>query len=120
MTHKLSRSRRASATLAGSLMLAPSVAALRTPLMLLEAGDANPWRVETMRAVTEKAAAAIEGAVAAQASLAWSASRFWFELMSGQTPSVLSGVAIERAMHAALKPSGKAVKSNYNRLKRKG
>ncbi|MBX9450546.1 hypothetical protein [Neoaquamicrobium sediminum] len=112
------KSKRAAGALAGSLMLAPAVAAMRTPLLAMEAQDANPWRVETVRATTEKAAAVIEGAVAAQMSLFWSASNFWMELASGRTPSLLNGVAMERAVHAALKPSGKRVRANYNRLKR--
>lgn len=119
MARRKSRSRRATASLAGNLMLAPAVVALRVPLLAMEAQGANPWRVETMRAVTEKTAAAIEGAVAAQVSLAWSASRFWLEVMKGQTPSLLNGVALERAVQAALKPSGRTVRTNYNRLKRR-
>lgn len=113
------KSRRKAGSLAGSLMLAPSVAAMRMPMLMLEAGDMNPWRVETARAVSEKVAAAMEGAVAAQLSLAWSASRFWPELLSGRTPAILSGAAMEDALHAALKPSGRRVKTNYNRLSRR-
>jgi hypothetical protein len=120
MARKTSRSRRAATSLTGNLMLAPAVAALRVPLLAIEAGEANPWRVETMRAVTEKTAAAVEGVLAAQMSLAWSASRFWIEAMSGNTPSMLNGVAWERAVHAALVPSGKTVRTNYNRLKGRG
>ena len=93
--------------------------AMRMPLLALEARSLDPWRAETARAVTEKAAAALEGAVAAQMSLAWSASRFWLEALSGSTPSLLSGEAIERAAQAALKPSGKRVKTNYKRLSRR-
>ena len=114
------RSIRAAGTLAGSLMLAPAVAAMRMPMLLTEAGQPHPWRVETVLAVTEKTAAAMEGVLAAQLSLAWSAARFWPELLSGRTPSMLNGVALERAMHAALKPSGRRVKTNYNRLSRRG
>lgn len=101
-------------------MLAPAVAAMRVPMLMTEAGDSNPWRVETVRAVSEKAAAAVEGAVAAQVSLAWSAAQFWPEVLSGRTPSLLNGIALERAMHAALKPSGKRVRTNYKRLSRRG
>ena len=112
------RSERAAGALAGSLMLAPAVMALRAPLLAAEAGDLNPWRLETTRAVSEKLAAAAEGMVAAQFSLARSASAFWLEFYSGATPSLLNGVALERAMHAALKPAGHRVKKNYKRLKR--
>ena len=113
------RSIRAASALAGELMLAPTVAAMRLPLLASEAQNVNPWRVETVRAVTEKAGAMLEGAIAAQISLAHSASRFWLEVFSGRTPSLLNGVAIERAAHAALRPSSRRVKSNYNRLNRK-
>ena len=120
MTLRSRKSVRAAGSLAGSLVLAPAVATMRVPMLLAEARELNPWRVETVRAVTEKTAAMIEGTVAAQMSLAWSAASFWPELMSGRTPSLLDGRAVERAMHAALKPSGKRVKTNYNRLSRRG
>ena len=112
------RSDRATGALAGSLMLAPAVMALRVPLLAAEAGALDPWRLETTRAVTEKVAAAAEGMVAAQLSLVRSASTFWFELASGATPSLVNGVALERAVHAALRPAGKRVKRNYRRLKK--
>jgi len=118
MAGRSAKSQRASQALLGSLMLAPTVAALRAPLLALEAGDINPWRVETVRAVTEKSAAAVEGLVAAQASFAWSVSTFWLELAQGKSPSLLNGVALERAVHAALRPSGQRVRTNYNRLRR--
>lgn len=112
------KSNRAAGALAGSLMLAPAVVAMRTPLLVMEAQDANPWRSETVRAATEKAVAAMEGAFAVQMSLFWSASRFWLEIASGRTPSLLNGVAVEQAVHAALKPSARRVRTNYNRLTR--
>lgn len=117
MAGRSRRSHRAARVLTGSLMLAPAVAALRTPLLVDEAGAFNPWRVETVRAVTEKSAAAVEGLVAAQMSMAYSASQFWLEIAKGQTPSLLTGVAVERALHAALKPSGSRVRQNYSRLR---
>ncbi|MBE0692074.1 MAG: hypothetical protein IH590_03085, partial [Aquamicrobium sp.] len=45
---------------------------------------------------------------------------FWLELYSGSTPALLNGIALERAMHAALKPAGRRVKKNYRRLKNGG
>jgi hypothetical protein len=101
-------------------MLAPAVAALRTPLLVTEAGDLNPWRVETVRAVSEKSAAAVEGIVAAQMSFAYSMSRFWLEVAQGRSPSLFNGVALEQAVHAALRPSGSRVRQNYSRLKPRG
>jgi hypothetical protein len=56
---------------------------------------------------------------AAQASLAISASRFWFELASGRVPSLVDGSALERAAQAAMLPSGKRVRQNHRRLSRR-
>ena len=114
------KSDRAAGVLASSLMLAPAVMALRAPLLAAEAGKFDPLGTETTRAVTEKIAAATEGMVAAQLSLARSASTFWSEMLSGTTPSLVNGVALERAVHAALKPAGRRVKKNYRRLKKTG
>jgi hypothetical protein len=121
MPRKPARSRRAAGALAGNLLLAPAVAALRAPLLAAEAGEFDPFRTplgaETTRAVSEKMAAAAEGMVAAQLSLALSTSMFWLEVWSGRTPSLVNGVALERAVHAALRPSGKRVRKNYRRLR---
>lgn len=116
MARRSTKSGRATATLAGELMLAPAVIAMRLPVMVSEANGVNPFRTETVRAVNEKTAAAVEGMIAAQTSLMVSASRFWFEVLSGRTPSLLNGVAVERAVHAALAPSGREVSSNHRRL----
>lgn len=120
MKRNARRSNRSAGALAGSLMLAPAVMALRAPLLAAEAGKLDPWRTETTRAVSEKLAAAAEGMVAAQLSLVRSSSSFWLEIFSGSTPSLLNGVAMERAVHAALKPAGRRVKKNYRRLKTSG
>lgn len=109
------RSNQAFAT-AADLMLAPAVMWLRLPLLAAEAGDANPFRMETVRAFSEKAAALAEGAVAAQLSLVQSAARFWPEVLIGRTPSMLNGVAAERSLRAALQPARKRVRSNFRRL----
>lgn len=106
---------RNAADLASSLMLAPMVMWLRMPLLASEA-NAGAGGVETMRAVTEKGMAVVQGVAAAQASVAGAAMRFWQELLSGRTPSMLNGVAVEQALHAALKPAGRKVKANYRRL----
>lgn len=101
--------------IAGDLMLAPMVAAMRLPLMAAEARSSSP-QTETMRAFTEKTVAASEGFLAAQMSLFGSAMRFWPELMSGRAPSLFSGVAAERSMNAALRPASRRVKANFRRL----
>ncbi|GLS28665.1 hypothetical protein SAMN04488498_101208 [Mesorhizobium albiziae] len=115
------RSRRATretATIAGNLMLAPMVAAMRLPLMASESRGDNPFGIETQRAIAEKNAAIAEGILAAQMSMIQSAWRFWPEVLSGRTPSVLNGVAAERSMNAALKPASRRVKANFKRLAR--
>jgi hypothetical protein len=107
---------RETVTIAGNLMLAPMVAAMRLPMMANEGRWANPLGVETQRAIVEKNAALAEGMVAAQMSLIQSASGFWLDILSGSTPSLLNGVAAERSIRAALKPASRRVKANFRRL----
>jgi hypothetical protein len=114
-----SRKRRVSReakSIASNLMFAPMVMWMRLPVMAAEAGNAGAPAVETMRAISEKTEAVAEGIMAAQMSLARSAARFWPEILSGRTPSILNGVAAERSVNAALGPSGRRVKANYERL----
>ena len=106
------------ASIAGDLMLAPMVALMRLPLMATETQHGTALRTETNRAVSEKLAAVAEGVMSAQISVMQSALRFWPEILSGRVPSVLTGVAIERSMQAALKPASLRVKANYKRLSR--
>lgn len=113
MARKLSRSARRSA---GQLMLAPAVMAMRMPLLLAEAQSHTCLRKETALAGSEKASAFVEGMAAAQTSLMGSMFNFWPEVMSGRTPSLLNGNAVQQAMDAALVPSGKAVRANFRRL----
>lgn len=101
------------------MMLAPVVAMLRLPVMADETQGGFQIGAETMRAVTEKASAMTEGVIEAQLSLMHSAMRFWPEVLSGTTPSLLTGVALERSLHAALAPSGRRVKANFRRLSRR-
>lgn len=110
------RASREAKSIAANLMFAPMVMWMRLPLMAAEAGKAGRPAVETMLAISEKTEALVEGMIAAQLSLAGSAARFWPELLSGRTPSMLNGVAAERSVHAALGPSGRRVKANYKRL----
>ena len=112
--HRAGNLRNAS-DLASNLMLAPMVMWMRMPLLTSEA-NAGAGGVETMRAVTEKGMAMAQGIAAAQVSVAGAVMRFWPEVLSGKTPSMLNGVAAEQAFHAALKPAGKTVKANYRRL----
>ena len=107
-------------SLASDLMLAPWVIWMRMPTLMAESGgSARGIGAETTRAVTEKAAAVAQGMAAAQLSAMGAAMSFWPDVLSGRTPSILSGAAAERMTHAALAPMGKAVRSNYRRLSRK-
>lgn len=108
-----------SQTIAGDLMLAPMVAAMRMPMLAAEAQRLYPWRAESTRAVMEKIAATSEGITAAQLAYLRSFSSFWPEIFSGKTPSLLSGVAAERSVNAALKPASRRVKANFKRLSAK-
>ena len=119
MARRSGKSRRAAETLTKNLMLAPAVMAMRMPILAAEAGRHGAWPVETIAAASEKAAAVAEGIAAAQMSLAVSASRYWLELWTGKTPSLLNGVAVERALQAAFAPSGKKVRANHGRLSRR-
>lgn len=114
------RTSRETSSIAANLMLTPMVVSMRLPLMAAETKQATLLGTETILAVTEKAAAAAEGAFAAQMVLFHSAARFWPELMSGRTPSLLNGAAAERSLNAALKPAGRRVKTNFRRLRAKG
>lgn len=102
--------------IAADLMLAPMVMWMRTPLMAREMSKLPNAPTESLRAVTEKVTAAQEGLVEAQLSYFRSMAAFWPEVISGRTPSVLTGVAAERVVNAALKPSSRRVKSNFKRL----
>ena len=104
------------AAIAADLMLAPMVALMRLPVMATETQHGSALRTETNRAVSEMLAAVTEGLMSAQMSVMQSALRFWPEVFAGRAPSLLSGVAMERSVNAALKPASRRVKANYKRL----
>jgi hypothetical protein len=104
------------ASIVGDLMLAPMVALMRLPLMATETQHGAALRTETNRAVSEKLAAVAEGLMSAQISVMQSVLRFWPEVLSGRAPSMLTGVAMERSVQAALTPASRRVKANYRRL----
>ena len=116
MTAHRRRRARDTSSIAANLMLAPMVAAMRMPALTREAQSGGLWPAESMRAINEKTEAMAEGAFAAQMSLIQSAMGFWPELLAGKTPSMLSGAAAERFVHAGLKPASKKVLANYKRL----
>ncbi|MCX8569210.1 MULTISPECIES: hypothetical protein [Hyphomicrobiales] len=117
--HQAMKAQRQSTAIAGSLMLAPMVMAMRLPVMATEAHSGRVLKGESLAAVTEKTAAIAEGMVAAQMSYFQSAMQFWPEVLSGKTPSVLNGVAAQRSVTAALRPASKRVKANFRRLSTK-
>lgn len=113
---RLARASRQSNAIAGNLMLAPMVMAMRLPVMALEARDGGMLHGESLSAITEKTAAMAEGVVAAQMAFFQSALQFWPEVMSGRTPSMLNGVAAQKSVTAAMRPASKRVKANFRRL----
>lgn len=115
-SHRLIRASRQSTTVAGNLMLAPMVMAMRLPLIAMEANGGSLMRGESLTAVTEKGAALAEGIFAAQMSCFRSAMLFWPEILSGRTPSMLTGAAMQKSATAALRPASRRVRSNFRRL----
>lgn len=107
------------ARLGGQMMdlalYSPAVIALRMPLLMAEAMGGGIG-TEGRSAGNEKVAALGEAMMAAQWSMAISASRFWLEAMSGRTPSLFDGSAGMRAASAALAPARRRVKGNFRRL----
>lgn len=107
------------AALMMDLAFAPAVVFMRLPLLAAEArGDAFHG-VETALAVSEKAEALAEGLVAAQLALVGSAMRFWPDLVAGRDVTSIMDRAFSQATHAALRPAGRRVRSNYRRLSRR-
>lgn len=115
-SRRLTRASRQSTAIAGNLMLAPMVMAMRLPMIAGEARSGGGLSGESLAAVTEKATALAEGMIAAQMSFFQSAMQFWPEVLSGRTPSVLNGVAAQRSVAAALRPASKRVQANFRRL----
>jgi hypothetical protein len=101
------------------LWLAPAVIGMRMPLMALDAVSGAPNGKEAMMAVHEKALAATEGLLAAQAATFRAALSFWPEVLAGKSPSLLDGRAASAATAAAVRPIAKRVRSNYHRLSAK-
>jgi len=104
---------------AQNFMLAPWVVALRLPIMAAEAQRDTGWSGETMRAASEKMAAAFEGALAAQLSLIGSTLTFWPQVLAGSPPSAVAQIAFKRATEAAIRPASRKVKANFHRLSRR-
>ncbi|UXN66566.1 hypothetical protein N8E89_26115 (plasmid) [Phyllobacterium sp. A18/5-2] len=98
------------------LQLASMVIAMRLPVMALECFAGKTKGPETTRAVSEKVAAIMDGTVSAQLSMMYSTTTFWFDVMTGKSPSGLMTQAVNKATEAALKPGRKTLRANYKRL----
>ncbi|AZO08807.1 MULTISPECIES: hypothetical protein [unclassified Mesorhizobium] len=107
---------RNAASLYSDLMLAPAVVMMRLPMIALDAGSSAPNGVEAAGAISEKALACAEGLYAAQVTLFRSALRFWPEIFSGRSPSLLNGAAGKAALVAAVRPASRRVRANFHRL----
>lgn len=106
--------------LAQGLALAPVVAGIRAPILMMEAfGDLSSPRPESTRAVTEKLSAIGEGMLAAQ--LAWfNAMALWpLHVTKRRSPVAPLAALAETMAMAALKPAGKKVRQNHRRLSRR-
>ncbi|MAW85156.1 MAG: hypothetical protein CMJ42_01370 [Phyllobacteriaceae bacterium] len=101
------------------LLLAPFVVAMRLPVLYAEAAGGGLARNETHRAVDEKIAAGAEGLWAAQLSLWAGAFEFWPAVLSGRHPGDLMAESLERASRAALQPTSRTVRHNFDRLVRR-
>lgn len=100
------------------LLLAPFVVAMRLPVLYAEAAAGELARKETNRAVSEKIAASVEGIWEAQFSLLNAALDFWPNVLSGRHPVDLVANSWVQTSRAALRPASRAVRHNYDRLRR--
>lgn len=102
--------------LAQALSLTPLILAMRVPVIAAECAGTALGRAETSRALSEKCNAFVDGAAAAQIALARSALMFWPDVMSGRTPTIFSGEALQGALTASARPMAKTLRANYRRL----
>lgn len=115
MTPRRSKQRQESAAVAGSLMLAPTVMALRAPIMAAEAGGFFPMS-ETPGAVNEKIVAFWQGMASAQ--IAWFYSAMLLPVAFAKARSPLTPLLdmAETVTSAALEPAARQVRRNHRRL----
>ena len=100
------------------LLLAPMVVAMRMPILLAEAASGKALPGEAHKAVSEKVMAGVEGAMAMQASMIKSAMDFWPGVLRGRHPSDLMANSVVNAGNEALKPASRAVRNNFDRLRK--
>ncbi|TCL73861.1 hypothetical protein [Rhizobium sp. BK251] len=98
---------------------APMVIAMRSQAMGIAMMTGNTKNMaEFNRMVTEKAAAAVESAMAVNAAVAGQAMTAAAAIATGRKPKS-SAKAAEKIAHAAVKPYSKRVRSNTRRLSKK-
>ena len=117
MSPRRRKLRASSAIVARNLMLAPAVVALRAPTLAAEASGFFPVK-EMQGAVSEKAAAFLEGLAAPQV-----ASLHSFLMIPVPPTNTLSPFTplldmAETVTSAALAPAGRRVRKNHRRLSR--
>jgi hypothetical protein len=97
-------------------MLAPAIVWMRMPILIAEALTPGRSKPESLRAVSEKVAAAAEGVIAAQMAVGESLWRGWFDLAAGKPAATVANDAIHRATRAAERPVNRKLRANYRRL----
>ena len=117
MSPRRRKLRASSAIVARNLMLAPAVVALRTPTLAAEAVGFFPVK-EMQGAVSEKAAAFLEGLAAAQVAWLHSAVMPPVAYAKARSPFTPLLDMAETVTSAALAPAGRRVRKNHRRLSR--
>lgn len=99
--------------------LIPMILMFRAPTLAMEAQRGGRFGPETSMAVGEKVTATCEGIVASQLSMWSSMMEFWPDIISGKTPALLSGQALQSCLNASSAPTRKRLRANYRRLSKK-
>jgi hypothetical protein len=100
----------------------PTVLGYRLPMLWMMTFCPTPQRRrEARRMVSEKGEAALEGALAMQASVLMHAQSFWLKAMSGRLTKTWLARAGKRILGAGAAPASRRLKANARRLgQRKG
>lgn len=101
-------------------LFAPYVIAWRSVSICLSIMQPTPARSrENARMVTEKYAAAFDGAFAMQTEMARASFAVWSAALTGRSPVAALQTGAERVAEAAMKPAARAVGANARRLSRR-
>jgi hypothetical protein len=101
------------------LMMAPVIVSARMPILFKEAMSGKlTAQDESLRMVTEKMAAAHEGALAVQHTMIVASIRAGAAMARGKLPTVAMMDATRSMGSAALSPSARRVRANVRRLKK--